>query len=195
MLNLLDEGNPVMGIWGCVAELSYWREEFLAVQGGKAPCEACHYGHHAFIVVGMDADQSQVLLADLAGTTTGRKPGRYEVISLQELAAARGSRCLNTPPMNRWFTFSFSKAHHPTSNDYCAAIMETVVDMLKPTINNFGVPGMRKMANDLQNWPDTLTPAALREALFSFYLQIRNCRCRRREYPRDVRQIPGKGAY
>ena len=170
MLNLLDEGNPVM-VYGDIAELPYWREEFLALQGGIALSEAFHYGHHAFIVVGMDVEQSQVLLADLVSASAGQKSGRYEVVSLQELAAARDSRCRNTPPMNRWFTVSFSKAHPPTANDYREAIMETVLDMLKPTINNFGVPGIQKMANDVQNWPGMLTPAALREALFSFYLQ------------------------
>ena len=170
MLNLLGEGNPVM-VYGDIAELPYWGEEFWALQSGKTPFEVFHYGHHAFIVVGMDANQSQVLLADLVGTSAGQKSGRYEVVSSQELAAARNSRCRNSPSMNRWFTFSFSKAHPPNANDYREAIMETVLDMLKPSINNFGIPGMRKMANDVQNWPGALTPAALKEALFLFYLE------------------------
>ena len=171
MLNLLNSGNPVM-MFGDIAELPYWRREILSFQDGKIPREEYHFGHHAFIVAGMDADQTHALLADFFSTIPGRKPGRYELVSTQDLAAARDSHCLNTPPMNRWFTFSFSKARKPTPNDYYDAIYKTILDMLQPTINSFGVPGMRKMALDLQNWPEMLTLENLRRVLFSFYFQI-----------------------
>lgn len=170
MVDLLNSGNPVM-VFGDVAELPYWRDEFLALQDGRVPLNACHFGHHAFIVAGIDAAQTQALLADFVFTKIGRKSGRYEVVSLRELAAARDSRCLNTPPMNRWFTFSFSKAHQPTSGDYYDAIRQTVLDMLRPAIQNFGIPGMRNMAHDLLSWPDLLTVEDLKQVLYSIYLQ------------------------
>jgi len=170
MMDLLNSGNPAM-VFGDVAELPYWRDTFLVLEEGRVPLSACHFGHHAFIVAGIDASQTQALLADFVFTKVGRKPGRYEVVSLQELASARDSRCLNTPPMNRWFTFSFSKAHQPTSGDFYDAIRQTILDMLRPAIQNFGIPGMRKMAHELKSWPDLLTMEELKQVLYSIYLQ------------------------
>ncbi len=152
MLALLEAGQPVM-IQCDMGFLPYF--DF----GG----EEYHFGGHAVVVCGLDADARRALVAD--------RDGLHEV-SMDDLVKARGSTYKPFPPGNLWFTFDFSSMHAPTADDIRAAIRAQAERMLNPSISNFGVDGIRKAARMIGKWPASMDDGALRRTMYNTYIFI-----------------------
>ena len=152
LLALLEAGQPVM----------------LGVDMGYLPYfdlpDGYHFGGHAIAVCGYDPDGKQVLVADRDGVS--------HPLSLDQLAMARGSKHKPFPPENLWYTFDFAERHAPEPTEVLAAIRQVVVGMLRPPIANIGVKGIRKAAESLKQWPQTMNEGELREACFTAFIFI-----------------------
>lgn len=152
LLELLEGGEPVM----------------IQVDMGFLPYlelpEEYHFGGHVVVVGGLDKTARQVLIAD-------RDAGLHPT-SLDDLAAARGSKFQPFPPRNAWYSFDFSSFRQPTPDDVWAAIDETLNTMLKPPISNLGVRGIRKAAERIRKWPSVLGEDQLRRTCFNTFIFI-----------------------
>lgn len=145
ILTLVNFGIPVM-MYGDVSSLPYWQAENAADGTPVKPCPR----RHAFITVGTDADSSHLLLADLEPGYSGKRRGRYEYISADELLNALRGKYTGADTHYHWFTFDFSLARAPESKDYYLAIYETLLQMMRPASDNLGLKGMRRLAFDLK---------------------------------------------
>jgi len=152
LLEMLDAGQPVM-IYCDMGFLPYF--DF-----GDSDY---HFGGHAVVVCGYDAETQQVLIAD--------RDGVYPV-SMEDLAKARGSKHKPFPPMHKWYTFDFSNKRQPTSDEVCQAIVEQAARMLEPPISNIGVKGIREAAKRALKWPDQMDEDELRFTLFNTFIFI-----------------------
>ncbi len=153
LLEMLDVGQPVM-IYCDMGFLPYF--DF----GGKE----YHFGGHAVVVCGYDAETRQVLIAD--------RDGELHPVSMDALEKARGSTYKPFPPKHKWYTFDFSHKRQPTAGEVREAIAEQTQGMLEPPISNFGVKGIRKAAKRALKWPDQMDEEELRFALFNAYIFI-----------------------
>jgi hypothetical protein len=152
LLATLEAGQPVM-IQCDMGFLPYF--DF----GG----EDYHFGGHAIVVCGCDADARQTLVAD--------RDGLHEV-SMDDLARARGSTHKPFPPGNLWFTHDFAGRRAPTPDEVRQAVRAQVERMLAPPISNFGVDGIRKAARTIPKWPGMMDEGALRRTMFNTYIFI-----------------------
>ncbi len=152
LLEMLDAGQPVM-IYCDMGFLPYF--DF-----GDSDY---HFGGHAVVVCGYDAETHQVLIAD--------RDGVYPV-SMEDLAKARGSKYKPFPPMHKWYTFDFSNKRQPTADEVREAIAEQAKAMLEPPISNIGVKGIRKAAKRALKWPDQMDEDELRFTLFNTFVFI-----------------------
>jgi hypothetical protein len=153
LLEMLAAGQPVM--IGCdMGFLPYF--DF----GGQE----YHFGGHAVVACGYDAETRQVLIAD--------RDGELHPVLLETLARARGSRYKPFPPQNLWYTFDFSAKRPPTAPEVRQAIDEQTEAMLKPPIQNLGVAGIRKTAHMVPKWPALMDETALRSTLFNAFIMI-----------------------
>lgn len=125
--------------------------------------EEYHFGGHAVVACGYDAESDTVLIAD--------RDGMYPV-PMADLEKARGSTFKPFPPKNRWFTYDFSEKRLPTAEELRTAIKNMATLMLEPPISNIGVKGIRKTAVLLPQWSAKLTPEELKWALFNTYIFI-----------------------
>jgi len=122
-----------------------------------------HFGGHAVVVCGYDAETRQVLIAD--------RDGLYPV-SIEDLEKARGSTYKPFPPRHKWYTFDFSQKRQPTAGEVREAITEQTQVMLEPPITNIGVKGIRKAARRALKWPDVMDEEELRFTLFNAFIFI-----------------------
>jgi hypothetical protein len=153
LLEILDSGQPVM--IGCdMGFLPYF--DF----GGQE----YHFGGHTVVVCGYDPDTDQVLVAD--------RDEDLHPISMEALEKARGSTFKPFPPKNAWYTFDFTHKRQPTPDEVRRAIREQTVPMLDPPIRNIGVKGIRKAAQMVPKWPQSMGADELRWALFNAYIFI-----------------------
>lgn len=114
--------------------------------------EDYHFGGHTFVICGYNG-QDTVLASDMDQKASGRKPGFYSPITLEQLRKARHSPYKPFPPKNTYLEFDFSGYHTPTNADLYAAITQTVSSMLNPPISNFGIKGIRRSAREITKWP------------------------------------------
>jgi hypothetical protein len=151
-----------------VAELEAGQPVMLQVDMGFLPYfdfggEEYHFGGHAVVACGYDAESDTVLIAD--------RDGNYPV-PMADLEKARGSTFKPFPPKNRWLTFDFSDKRQPTAEELRTAIKNMATLMLEPPISNMGVKGIRKTAVSLPKWSALLTPEQLKWTLFNVYIFI-----------------------
>jgi len=126
--------------------------------------EDFHFGGHAVVVAGYDADTKRVLIAD--------RDGELYPVSLEDVAKARGSKFKPFPPQNQWFTFGFRGKRPPGPQEVLHAIREVTTGMLEPPISNLGVKGIRKAAKRVLKWPDIMDEEGLRRACFNIFIFI-----------------------
>ena len=153
LLELLEAGQPVM-VQCDMGFLPYF--DF----GG----EEYHFGGHVIVVCGYDPRTDQVLVAD--------RDEPLHVVSMDDLAKARGSTHKPFPPKNLWYSFDFDGRRQPTPEEVRQAILEMAQLMLEPPIRNIGVKGIRKAAQMVPKWPEKLDGDELRFALFNAYIFI-----------------------
>lgn len=130
-----------------------------------------HFGGHTFVACGYDGDKT-VLASDIEQKASGRKPGFYAEITLEQLRKARSSPFKPFPPKNLWLEFGFKDARKPNAADIESSIRQTIDAQLNPPIRNLGIRGMRHTADELLKWPDQLSESALRMNLFNLYIFI-----------------------
>ncbi|MFZ6027415.1 MAG: BtrH N-terminal domain-containing protein [Chloroflexota bacterium] len=152
MLALLEAAQPVM----------------LQVDMGFLPYfdfggEEYHFGGHAVVACGYDAQSSQVLIAE--------RDGVYPV-AMPDLEKARGSTFKPFPPKNTWWTFDFAGFRLPTAAEIRLAIAGQATQMLEPPIRNMGVRGIRTAAERIPHWAGQMTVDEIRWALFNTYIFI-----------------------
>jgi hypothetical protein len=157
MRAILDSGQPVC-LYADMAYLPYL----------GLPSEA-HFGEHAIVVAGLDAESQTAVISDIDPQMTGVKAGGFHSIRLDQLAAARSSRFHPFPPRNRWFTFNFTGAKTPEKKDIVEAIAQMAYTMLHPPIKNLGVIGIKTAAQKVKKWPEILDARMLKVALFNLY--------------------------
>ncbi|MFO7680596.1 MAG: BtrH N-terminal domain-containing protein [Chloroflexota bacterium] len=152
LLDILAAGQPAM----------------LQVDMGFLPYfdfggEEYHFGGHAVVACGYDAETDSVLIAE--------RDGLYPV-PLADLEKARGSTFKPFPPKNRWYTFDFSHKRQPRPDELRTAIKNMAALMVNPPISNMGVKGIRKTAVSLPKWSQLLSPEELKWALFNTYIFV-----------------------
>jgi hypothetical protein len=148
LLGLLEAGQPVM-IQCDMGFLPYF--DF----GGQE----YHFGGHVVVVCGYGSESGHVLIAD--------RDEDLHPVPMQALVQARASTYRPFPPKNLWYEFDFCGQRPPTADEVRQAIREMVQPMLQPPIRNIGVPGMRKAAQAVSEWPNILSQEELRGTLFN----------------------------
>jgi len=123
-----------------------------------------HFGGHAVVLAGYDPETRQVLVAD--------RDGEPHAVSLEVLARARGSRFKPFPPQNKWYVFDFTNKRPPEPGEVWQAIHETCKGMLRPSIVNLGVKGIRTAAERVLKWPKIMNEDDLRFACFNVFIFI-----------------------
>ena len=152
LLEMLESGQPVMVMldMGFLPYFDFGGAEF-------------HFGAHAVVACGYDAQSRLVLVAD--------RDGLHPVL-LEMLEKARSSKYKPFPPHNQWYTFDFSEKRMPTKPEVFQAIQEQTRPMLEPPIRNIGVKGIRKTAEMVPRWKQTMDSQELRSALFNAYIFV-----------------------
>ena len=153
LLDLLSAGTPVM----------------LQVDMGFLPYfdfggQEYHFGGHAVVACGYDAANRQALIAD--------RECDLHPVALEDLEKARGSTFKPFPPRNKWYSFDFTNKHLPEREEIFEAIRGQAESMLNPPIINLGVKGIRKAAKLVPQWHESMSPDALKWALFNTYIFI-----------------------
>ncbi len=152
LIALLESGEPVM-VYVDMAYLPYF-----GLPSGF------HFGGHAIVVAGYDAETGETLVAD--------RDDILHPASLESLAQARGSTFKPFPPHNAWYTFDLSTRHEPLPEDIITAINEVCNGMLRPAIANFGADGIRTASHRVREWVKTMSGPELSEACFNAFLFI-----------------------
>ncbi|MBN1137234.1 MAG: BtrH N-terminal domain-containing protein [Anaerolineae bacterium] len=153
MLDALGSGQPFM--IGCdMGFLPYF--DF----GG----EEYHFGGHAVVVCGYDADMGLVLIAD--------RDADLHPVPLPDLERARASTFKPFPPKNLWYALDFTHKRQPLAEEVREAIVAQAHLMLEPPIRNIGVAGIRKAADAVPRWTVKLNTDEVRWALFNTYIFV-----------------------
>ena len=121
--------------------------------------EDYHFGAHCVAVVGYDAPDRMVLVAD--------RDDDFHPLDMDQLERARGSTFKPFPPEHRWFSFDFTHARPPTSDEVWQSIDDCAIGMLEPPISNIGVKGIRKAARQTAKWPQMFDEDQLRRTCFN----------------------------
>jgi hypothetical protein len=122
-----------------------------------------HFGAHMIALAGYDEEKGEAYVADT--NFSG-----LQATSLKSLADARNSKYRPFPPRNTWFNISVPAKTQSLSQAVKKALSETSEDMLNPPTRNFGVKGIRQLADDVLNWPKLLDAKQLKLALFLTYI-------------------------
>lgn len=153
LLALLENGIPVMlqVDMGFLPYMDFGGEEY-------------HFGGHVIVACSYDADAGTVLVAD--------RDRELHSVPLEALAQARGSKYKPFPPKHKWYTYDFSDKRQPTVPEIYTAITNQAHLMLNPPISNIGISGIRKTAQLLPKWCESLSEIDLRTTLFNAYIFI-----------------------
>jgi hypothetical protein len=121
-----------------------------------------HFGNHVIVLAGYDEERGEAYVAD--STFKG-----IQAVTLKSLAEARNSKFEPCPPENAWFEISIPKKIKPLDKATKMAIKETAKNMLNPSEANYGIKGMRFLAEDIINW--SKLPISVNELKLALFLQ------------------------
>jgi len=124
-----------------------------------------HFGAHMIVLAGYCEEKSEAYVADTSFNG-------LQATSLKSLADARNSKYKPFAPRNTWFNISVPAKTQPLSQAVKKAVLETSKDMLNPPTRNFGIKGIRQLADDILNWPKVLDPKQLKLTLFLTYIDM-----------------------
>lgn len=162
--NEIENGNPVM-IYTDMAYLSY-----LNLPGEY------HFGGHSIVVFGIDEEENIALVSDRddegfkVTLNENEQPAAYHIITLDELAKARGSKEKPYPPKNRRLIFDFSGIKLPCKESIFSAIKMNVETLLNPPIKNLGISGIKLFENKIDEWQQWDTEKLKLSALSCFIM-------------------------
>jgi hypothetical protein len=122
-----------------------------------------HFGAHMIVLAGYDEEKGEAYVADT-------NLNGLQALPLESLAEARDSKHKPFPPRNTWFDTSVPAQTRPLSQAVKKALTETSRDMLNPPTRNFGVRGIRQLAEDILNWPKSLDAKQLKLTLLLAYV-------------------------
>lgn len=122
-----------------------------------------HFGAHMIVLAGYDEEKGEAYCAD----TSYRG---LQAVPLRSLSDARNSRYAPFPPKNACFQINMAAKTRPLNQAVKKAILKTAKDMLSPPNRDFGVKGIRQLADDLLEWPKLLDSKQLKLALFLTYI-------------------------
>jgi len=149
---LLGGGEPAV-VYGDMAYLPYF-----------AIPEVAHFGGHVFVVFGLDEARDEVYIYD-----RGRNP---VMVSIADLARARGSKFPPFPPKHRLLKISYPSAVVDLAPGIKQSIRECCQGMLKPPIKNIGLSGMEKWSKLVVKWPEQFKGINLLGALINGFIYI-----------------------
>jgi hypothetical protein len=152
LLEMLSAGEPVM----LQVDMGYL--PYFDIPG------EFHFGGHAVVAAGLDAEARQVLLAD--------RDAELHPVPLADLAKARASSCPPFTPRHHWYRFDFTGKRQPDASEIWQAIREVCDGMLNPVISNLGVKGIHKSSQKIQSWAETMGSGELRASLFNVFIFI-----------------------
>ena len=149
---ILREGLPAY-VYGDMAYLPY-----MAIP------EDAHFGHHTFVVYGLDEANDIVYIGD-----RGRKG---VTVTVEELKKARNSRFPPFPPKNQLLKITLPESVCDLAPGIEQGIRDCVYDMLNPPIKNFGLAGIKKWASLVTKWPKMFKGMNLFACLFNVFIYI-----------------------
>ena len=153
--DMLDKDVPVL-IFADIYYLDYMRVP-------KEPWN--HFGAHMIVLAGYDEEKGEAYVADTNFTD-------LQVVSFESLAESRNSKYKPFPPKNTWFLIKMPVKPQPLDQAAKSAMLQTAKDMLNRPTGNFGIKGIRKLADDLLRWPKLLDSKQLELALFLAYIDM-----------------------
>jgi hypothetical protein len=95
-----------------------------------------------------------------------------QAISLKSLTEARNSKYKPFPPKNASFNISVPVKIKSVDQAVKKALLETAKEMLNPPTRNLGIKGIRRLADDILNWPKLLDSKQLKLNLFLSYVDM-----------------------
>ncbi len=131
-----------------------------------------HFGGHALVAAGYDAESDTVLLSDMDPKQGGIKDGRFYKMPMKDLSAARDSKHKPYPPKNRYYEFDFREKKFPGNEDIYSAVKIVTDSMLNPPTGNMGIRGIKKAAGQVMRWPESLSLKEIQYSLFNAYVFI-----------------------
>jgi hypothetical protein len=124
-----------------------------------------HFGNHVIVLVGYDEEKAEAYVADSAYKDIQSLP-------LKSLTEARNSKFEPCPPENTWFEIHVPKTINPIGKAAKMAIGETAENTLNPPQSNYGVKGIKSLAEDIVEWPKCSPVMGLKLALFLQYIDL-----------------------
>jgi hypothetical protein len=124
-----------------------------------------HFGAHMIVLAGYDEEKAEAYVADTSF-------GGLQAISFRSLAEARNSKYKPFPPRNTWFNISLPAKTPSLGQAVKKALKETSRAMLNPPTRNFGIKGIRRLADDILNWPRLLDSKQLKLTLLLAYVDM-----------------------
>lgn len=139
--------------------------------------ENAHFGGHSIVVFGIDEEENNVYVSDR--DAKGYKitmndheiPEDYHILSLKDLASARGSKYRPYPPENKWVTFDFANAKEVNRGSIMAAIGINSENMLSAPVKTVGLKGIRNFSERVVAWKD-FDDEKLKWAAFNIFIMI-----------------------
>ncbi len=115
--------------------------------------EEIHFGGHAITLAGYDEEKGIVLVGD----TEFRD---FREVNIESLKKARGSKegPIYLHPENSQYSMIRRPdgKHPPLAAGIKVAIQQVVNHILRPSMNNVGIQGLKRFANSIKNWRDDL---------------------------------------
>ncbi len=138
---LLDQNVPLL-LQVDLGFLPYMEEE-----------EEIHFGGHAITLAGYDEEEQTAYIGDTVYTG-------FQKVPIEQLKKARGStfgpKFLHPNNAQYSMTRRPDGKHPPLAAGAKLAIQEAVNHMLRPSMNYIGIQGLKRFANSIPNWKDTL---------------------------------------
>ncbi|CAM5718493.1 MULTISPECIES: BtrH N-terminal domain-containing protein [Streptomyces] len=116
----LTLGSPVI-VYGDLFHLPYYQA-------------TRHFGAHAFVVLDHDPDAGTVTVSDRCVAP--------RTLSLDDLAAARGSEHPPFPPRHAWLRADWAAAREPSADDIRHGVRVSCAAMRNPVVPTFGLRGL-----------------------------------------------------
>lgn len=151
LMDILESGMPAI-CYGDIAKLPYFAS-------GR------NFGHHAFVVYGVDLEKEIVYISD--------RGGKPQKLPLKIYLQAHDSKCVAFHPDNAIIKIT---AVHDEQADMQKiikeSILETAHDMLYPPIKGFGVNGIHLWAEEIQEFESRYSGVDLCDYLVSSFINI-----------------------
>ncbi|MFJ2744547.1 BtrH N-terminal domain-containing protein [Streptomyces sp. NPDC087440] len=146
----LDRGEPVI-VYGDLFHLPYYQA-------------TRHFGAHAFVLLGHDPDARTVTVSDRCRTA--------RTLTLDELAAARGSEHPPFPPRYAWLRADWAKAREPSEDAVRRGVRASCDAMLNPVVPTFGLRGLAAYGAGLDHFVRKSPAADVVAALGGAYVDF-----------------------